>query len=216
MSRADDENVTLELDGETHEGILGLPRASPVGLVVFAHGSGSSRLSSRNHHVARILHDAGFATLMFDLLTESEDRVYENRFDIDLLSRRLVQASRWAAGQAQWAKVPQGFFGASTGAAAALRAAASDPATVRSVVSRGGRPDLAGDVLPEVRAPTLLIVGGEDTIVIRLNREAQARMTATCQLEVVPGATHLFEEPGTLDAAAQLATDWFRRWLTSD
>lgn len=216
MSRADEENVTLELDGEPHEGVLGLPPASPVGLVVFAHGSGSSRLSSRNHHVARILHNAGFATLMFDLLTESEDRVYENRFDIDLLSRRLVQASRWAAGQAQWAEVPQGFFGASTGAAAALRAAASDPATVRSVVSRGGRPDLAGDVLPEVRAPTLLIVGGEDAVVIRLNREAQARMTATCQLEVVPGATHLFEEPGTLDAAAQLATDWFRRWLTSN
>ncbi len=214
MSRADEKNVTLELDGEPHAGILGLPRASAAGLVVFAHGSGSSRLSSRNHYVAGILHDAGFATLMFDLLTETEDQVYANRFDIDLLSRRLVQASRWAVGQPQLANLPQGFFGASTGAAAALRAAASDPATVRTVVSRGGRPDLAGDVLPDVRAPTLLIVGGEDTVVIQLNREARARMTATCDLEIVPGATHLFEEPGTLDAAARLATDWFRRWLS--
>lgn len=216
MSHADEQTVILDLDGESHEGILGLPRETPAGLVVFAHGSGSSRLSPRNHFVAHTLHEAGFATLMFDLLTETEDRVYENRFDIDLLARRLVQASAWAAGQPRLAGLAQGMFGASTGAAAALRAAASDPATIRAVVSRGGRPDLAGDALPEVQAPTLLIVGGEDTVVIQLNREARARMTTTCELEIVPGATHLFEEPGTLDEAARLAGAWFRCWLAPD
>ena len=216
MSHADEQTVILDLDGESHEGILGLPRETPAGLVVFAHGSGSSRLSPRNHFVAHTLHEAGFATLMFDLLTETEDRVYENRFDIDLLARRLVQASAWATGQPRLTGLAQGMFGASTGAAAALRAAASDPATIRAVVSRGGRPDLAGDALPEVQAPTLLIVGGEDTVVIQLNREARARMTTTCELEIVPGATHLFEEPGTLDEAARLAGAWFRCWLAPD
>ena len=216
MSPADEQHVVLDLDGESHEGILGLPPETPSGLVIFAHGSGSSRLSPRNHFVAHTLHEAGFATLMFDLLTETEDRVYENRFDIDLLARRLVQASNWATAQPRLAGLAQGMFGASTGAAAALRAAASDPATIRAVVSRGGRPDLAGDALPEVQAPTLLIVGGEDTVVIQLNREARARMTTTCELEIVPGATHLFEEPGTLDEAARLAGAWFRCWLAPD
>ncbi|WP_017942472.1 MULTISPECIES: dienelactone hydrolase family protein [unclassified Thioalkalivibrio] len=213
MSRAEERNVTLVLDGQPHQGILGLP-GSPVGLVIFAHGSGSSRLSRRNRQVASTLQDSGMATLMFDLLTEEEDRTYANRFDIDLLGRRLVQACQWAAAQPSLAPLPLGLFGASTGAAAALRAAAAAPRTIQAVVSRGGRPDLAGDALDQVQSPTLLIVGGDDTTVIQLNRQAQARMRAGCELEIVPGASHLFEEPGTLEQAAGLAAAWFRRWLS--
>lgn len=217
MSNDNDNEQTVELilDGQPHEGILGLPE-QPVGLVVFAHGSGSSRLSPRNNFVARVLREAGLATLLFDLLTEEEDRVYETRFDIDLLAHRLVQSSEWIGQQAAIADLPRGYFGASTGAGAALKAAARQGDLIRAVVSRGGRPDLAGGDLPAVRAPTLLIVGGHDPQVIELNREAQAAMKATCELEIVPGATHLFEEPGTLEEAARLASDWFSRWLPSD
>ncbi len=205
-------NVEMRLGESLHEGILGLP-PEPRGLVVFAHGSGSSRHSSRNRFVAGRLQEAGFATLLFDLLSESEDQIYENRFDIALLAERLAQASGWVAGQPALSSLPQGYFGASTGAAAALKAAVQLPGTVEAVVSRGGRPDLAGESLGRVEAPTLLIVGGDDTQVIELNQWARERMRTTSELAIVPGATHLFEEPGTLDRAARLAADWFTRWL---
>ncbi|WP_018145530.1 MULTISPECIES: dienelactone hydrolase family protein [unclassified Thioalkalivibrio] len=212
MSRANEQSVDLALDGQVHQGILGVPE-TPIGLVVFAHGSGSSRLSPRNHQVARTLQASRIATLMFDLLTEGEDRTYANRFDIELLGRRLVQACQWAAAQPRLAPLPLGLFGASTGAAAALQAAAAAPETIRAVVSRGGRPDLAGAALPRVESPTLLIVGGDDTMVIQLNRQAQALMHARCELQIVPGASHLFEEPGTLEQAAELAAAWFSKCL---
>ena len=214
MTTDHERTVSMSLGGGIHEGMLGLPE-QPRGLVVFAHGSGSSRFSSRNRFVAGRLRQVGMATLLFDLLSEEEDRVYENRFDIDLLAERLAQASDWMAGQPELATLPQGYFGASTGAAAALKAAASRPDAIRAVVSRGGRPDLAGDALPRVEAPTLLIVGGADTQVIELNQWAQGRLRATCEMAIVPGATHLFEEPGTLAQAAELAADWFARWLAA-
>jgi putative phosphoribosyl transferase len=197
-------------------GDLRLP-SEARGLVVFAHGSGSSRHSPRNRMVAVSLNDAGFATLLFDLLTPAEERVddrtREYRFDIPLLAERLLAAGDAAAGRPDTAELPVGTFGASTGAAAALVAAASRPGEVRAVVSRGGRPDLAGDALPEVRAATLLIVGSHDPQVIELNHEAAARMTCEREIAIVPGATHLFEEPGTLEDVARLALDWFDRHL---
>ncbi len=214
MNADSKQNVKMQLGGAIHEGILGLP-PRPEGLVLFAHGSGSSRHSSRNQFVARQLREVGMATLLFDLLSESEDEVYENRFDIDRLTQRLAQASAWVAEQPELAELPQGYFGASTGAAAALKAAAQLPDSIRAVVSRGGRPDLAGDALPRVVAPTLLIVGGADTQVIELNQMARDRMQATTELAIVPGATHLFEEPGTLFQASRLAAEWFTRWLIS-
>jgi pimeloyl-ACP methyl ester carboxylesterase len=194
--------VELELAGVTAGGTLTEPREAR-GLVLFAHGSGSSRFSPRNHAVADVLHGAGLATLLLDLLPE--EGVVDRRFDIELLGERVTAAVDWA----QPRGLPVGLFGASTGAAAALVAAAERPDVVRAVVSRGGRPDLAGPALPLVRAPTLLIVGGADTVVLDLNREAMARLEAETRLEVVPGATHLFEEPGTLDRVAELARDWF-------
>jgi pimeloyl-ACP methyl ester carboxylesterase len=188
-----------------------------AGLVVFAHGSGSSRFSSRNRFVAKTLEDAGFATLLMDLLTKSEEaidfRTGEYRFDIPRLGHRVVAALDWAAGETAVSTLPLACFGASTGAAAALIAAAERPAQVRAVISRGGRPDLAGDVLPLVVAPTLLIVGGNDAPVIDMNRTAMHRMHAPVQLEIVPGATHLFEEPGTLERVATLAVRWCRLHL---
>lgn len=180
--------------------------------MLFAHGSGSSRFSPRNAFVAGELRRHGVATLLFDLLTEREDRTYRTRFDIELLTRRLVEAAAWVAKQRELRHFPLGLFGASTGAAAALRAAALDE-HVRAVVSRGGRPDLAGEALPRVRAATLLIVGGADDIVIELNREAYARLQCVKDLQIVPGATHLFEEPGTLEEVARLAARWFDRYL---
>lgn len=213
MTTDQERTVEMTLGGGLHEGILGLPDR-PRGLVVFAHGSGSSRHSSRNQFVAKQLREVGMATLLFDLLSEAEDRIYENRFDIALLAERLVEASGWVAEQPDLARLPQGYFGASTGAAAALKAAARMPDTIRAVVSRGGRPDLAGEALAQVAAPTLLIVGGADTQVIELNRWARERMQATSEMAIVPRATHLFEEPGTLFQAAQLAADWFTRWLS--
>lgn len=182
------------------------PRAN--GLVIFAHGSGSSRHSPRNRYVASVLTEAGLATLLFDLLTDEEETDRQNVFDIDLLARRLHGAIGWANAQSDLRPLPVGLFGASTGAAAALWAAAEPGAAVRAVVSRGGRPDLAANRLTWVQAPTLLIVGDRDTEVIRLNRAAQARLRCPNQLSLVPGATHLFEEPGTLPAAAQLARAW--------
>jgi putative phosphoribosyl transferase len=187
--------------------------------VIFAHGSGSSRKSPRNREVAATLQDRGLATLLFDLLTLDEEAVDRHtahlRFDIDFLAQRLVAATDWATGHAVLARLPLGYFGASTGAAAALVAAAERPADIAAVVSRGGRPDLAGPALGRVRAPTLLIVGGDDVVVIGMNERARALMRADVELRIVPGATHLFEEPGALEDVALLASDWFARYLAS-
>lgn len=205
--------VRIPVDGVVLDGDLVAPRGA-TGLVLFAHGSGSSRRSPRNRHVASVLHDAGVATLLFDLLTTDEERVDsltgQLRFDIELLAGRLTGATDWLRAAPDARAWRLGYFGASTGAAAALVAAARRPDDVAAVVSRGGRPDLAGDALPLVEAPTLLIVGGADEEVLELNREAAARMACIRRLEVVPGATHLFEEPGALDQVAKLATRWFR------
>ena len=178
-------------------------------VVLFAHGSGSSRHSSRNRFVAGVLNRAGLGTLLFDLLTVDEERNRANVFDIELLAQRLVVATRWIREQPQVSEAGIGYFGASTGAAAALWAASEQGAGVAAIVSRGGRPDLAGPRLAEVVAPTLLIVGGNDDVVLELNRRARARMRCQTALEIVPGATHLFEEPRTLAVAAELARDWF-------
>ena len=185
-----------------------------AGIVVFAHGSGSSRHSPRNRHVARVLNDAGLGTLLFDLLTPDEERDRANVFDIGLLAGRLAEVTGWLRAQPSLASTAIGYFGASTGAAAALRAAADPGAGIAAVVSRGGRPDLARPRLAAVTAPTLLIVGGRDEVVLDLNRRAQAELRCQNHLAVVPGASHLFEEPGTLDTAAALARDWFIRHLT--
>ena len=198
------------------EGNLGIPEEAR-GVVAFAHGSGSSRHSPRNRYVARILRNAGLATLLFDLLTadeETEDmETAKLRFDIGLLARRLIAATDWLKENAGTRKLGIGYFGASTGAAAALIAAAERPAIVSAIVSRGGRPDLAGKALPRVKAPTLLIVGGRDFLVIDINQEALANISAEKKLVVVAGATHLFEEPGALEEVARLAADWFTSHL---
>jgi dienelactone hydrolase len=199
------------------EGNLSLPEAAR-GIVLFAHGSGSSRHSPRNRFVARSLQETSLATLLIDLLTPEEEAVDIHtahlRFDIELLAERLTGATRWLMRQREATDLRIGYFGASTGAGAALLAAAHMPDAVAAVVSRGGRPDLAGSALPLVRAPTLLIVGGEDTAVIRLNREAFDRLAlADKELRIVPGASHLFEEPGTLEEVARLAGEWFGRYL---
>ncbi len=202
-------------DGWLHADMV-LP-ADPTGLVVFAHGSGSSRHSPRNRYVARTLQARGLATVLADLLTEDEEAVDRQlghlRFDIARLGRRTIAIVDWFDRQQDFADLPLGLFGASTGAAAALVAAAERPETVSAVVSRGGRPDLAGPALARVVAPTLLLVGSRDEPVIEMNREAQRQMTAVAQLEVVPGATHLFEEPGTLELVAARAGEWFERYL---
>ena len=202
---------TVWLDGD-----LGSP-LEPRGLILFAHGSGSSRHSPRNQRVARALEQGGFATLLIDLLTRSEEAVDRRtghlRFDIELLSRRLVAIVDWLRQRRETMALPIGLFGASTGGAAALVAAATRPGDIEAVVSRGGRPDLASLALPRVTAPTLLIVGSLDATVIELNREAMARMTCEVVLDLVPGATHLFEEPGTLERVAELAAIWFARYL---
>jgi pimeloyl-ACP methyl ester carboxylesterase len=197
----------VELDGE-----LALPAKAP-GLVLFAHGSGSSRHSPRNQFVAGVLRQAGLGTLLFDLLTVQEEQAETPtrhlRFNIGLLAERLATVTRWALDQATTRDIPVGFFGASTGAAAALVAAARLGESVGAVVSRGGRPDLAGDALEQVRAPTLLIVGGEDRAVLPLNERAYERLNCEKALRIVPGASHLFEEPGTLEIVARMAAEWF-------
>lgn len=182
--------------------------------MVFAHGSGSSRRSPRNRYVAGVLNRAGLVTLMFDLLTPAEETDRANVFDIGLLARRLVDVTGWLATQPDTAALPVGYFGASTGAGAALVAAADPKVKVAAVVSRGGRPDLAGASLKNVRSPTLLVVGECDELVLELNRQAQAAIPAECELAVIPRATHLFEEPGTLERVAALARDWFVAHLT--
>jgi pimeloyl-ACP methyl ester carboxylesterase len=206
--------VEIPLDGVVHLGNLAVP-ANALGLVLFAHGSGSSRLSPRNRYVAGVLQQHRLGTLLFDLLTAREDEVYATRFDIELLTCRLLEAARWAQAEPALRSLPLGFFGASTGAAAALRAAARLGGPVRAVVSRGGRPDLAMEELPQVTAPTLLIVGGYDDAVIGMNRAAYANLACVRQLKIIPGATHLFEEPGTLEQAALAAAGWFVRYLSA-
>jgi dienelactone hydrolase len=199
------------LDGDLH-----VPQECS-GLVIFAHGSGSGRFSPRNRRVAHALESAGFATLLLDLLTRAEEAVdaytREYRFDIERLGRRVVAAVDWTIQRPELRDFRIGYFGASTGAAAALIAAAERPDQTAAVVSRGGRPDLAGSALRVVRAPTLLIVGGDDAPVIQLNEEARGQMRTTVRLEIVPGATHLFEEPGALEEVQRLAIDWFRHYL---
>ena len=205
------ETIVLPVASDQIAGDLRVP-VNAMGLVVFAHGSGSSRFSTRNRAVATVLEERQLGTLLVDLLTSEEERIdartAEYRFDIPRLGGRVVQACDWLRSRSDLATLPVGTFGASTGAAAALIAAAARPDHVRAVVSRGGRPDLAGDALSIVKAPTLLIVGERDYEVIALNRAAMSRMHAPAKLEIVPGATHLFEEPGTLSIAATLAADW--------
>ena len=207
-----DEEVEVVAGAVHLGGHLVVPEGA-TGVVIFAHGSGSSRHSPRNRFVADVLNRAGLATLLFDLLTRAEEADRAKVFDIALLGRRLVAVTAWLGGREEARGLAVGYFGASTGAGAALWAAAEPDAEVAAVVSRGGRPDLAGSRLPAVRAPTLLIVGGNDVVVVELNREARARLTCESRLAVVPGATHLFEEPGTLEGAAGLARDWFRGHL---
>lgn len=205
--------VHIPADAAKLDGDLILP-PSVKGVVLFAHGSGSSRFSPRNTYVASILQKAGIGTLLFDLLTSEEDQDYETRFDITLLTRRLLAATAWLREQPQTRELSLGYFGASTGAAAALQAAAQPGNKISAVVSRGGRPDLAGEMaLRKVKAPTLLIVGGEDTVVIGLNQQAYALLDCTKEMSIVPGATHLFEEPGTLEQAARKAAGWFMQYL---
>jgi dienelactone hydrolase len=203
----------------TLEGNLSLPEGAR-GIVLFAHGSGSSRLSPRNRYVAQLLNQARLATLLVDLLTAEEEaldlRTAQLRFDIGLLAERLVGVTDWLLQDPETRQLQIGYFGASTGAAAALVSAAERPEVVGAIVSRGGRPDLAGPLLPQVRAPTLLIVGGNDLQVIELNRAALAQLRCEKQLVIVPGATHLFEEPGALDEMARLARQWFQRYLAHE
>jgi putative phosphoribosyl transferase len=210
------ESVRIEVGRVSVDGDMHLP-PRPAGLVIFAHGSGSSRFSRRNRAVASALEQAGFGTLLLDLLTQAEDAVDEHtaeyRFDIPLLGQRVIGAVDWADSRSDLRPLPLALFGASTGAAAALVAAAVRPKRTKAVISRGGRPDLAGHALSQVEAPTLLIVGGNDLQVIDMNRNALRRMRAPVALEIVPGATHLFEEPGTLEQVARLAADWCRRHL---
>ena len=209
----DQQDIAIRIDDLELEGTVAIPQRAS-GLVMFAHGSGSSRFSPRNRHVAEVLHKRGLATLLFDLLTEEEERIdavdATLRFDIDMLSERLVAATDAIVRTGRARGLPLGYFGGSTGAAAALIAAARRPAQISAIVSRGGRPDLAASALALVRAPTLMIVGGADAWVLQMNREAAARMTAPCEVAVVPGATHLFEEPGALDEVARLAGEWFQ------
>ena len=207
-----EKEVNISVNGISLPGTLVLPDQAQ-GIVIFAHGSGSSRFSPRNRFVAEVLHKAGIGTLLFDLLTQEEDQVYENRFNIDLITERLVKATEWLAGQEEARDVPFGYFGASTGAAAALKGAARLGGRLSAVVSRGGRPDLAMADLPQVQSPTLLIVGGLDYQVLDLNRQALDKLQADKHLEIIPGATHLFEEPGTLEQAADAAAAWFKENL---
>jgi pimeloyl-ACP methyl ester carboxylesterase len=213
---ADQQDITIPVGDIALEGSLAFPRGA-AGLVIFAHGSGSSRHSPRNRRVASQLHERGLATLLFDLLTAGEERVdavdATLRFDVELLAERLVLATDSVVAGGRSRGLPIGYFGGSTGAAAALIAAARRPARISAVVSRGGRPDLASGSLASVRAPTLFIVGGADTWVLQANRDAAAQMIAPHRVEVVPGAGHLFEEPGALDQVARLAGSWFAQHL---
>lgn len=209
--------VRIPVGNRLLDGDLTLPDSGPSGIVLFAHGSGSSRHSTRNRFVARVLNETGLATLLLDLLTPEEERedmqTGHLRFDISLLADRLVAAIDWISAQKETSGLAVGIFGASTGGGAALVAAARVPDHIAAVVSRGGRPDLAGAALADVKAPTLLIVGGDDVPVIGMNRDAERRMTAEREIRIVPGASHLFEEPGALEVVAEHARDWFHHHL---
>lgn len=211
-----DENISksvhIPADSVVLEGDLGIPRGAQA-LVIFAHGSGSSRHSKRNKYVAQVLRETGLGTLLFDLLTKEEDTIYENRFNIPLLTKRLLSTTRWVREQTLTKKLKIGYFGASTGAAAALIAAIDPAAGISAIVSRGGRPDLAERALEHVQSPTLFIVGGDDYVVIELNQQAHKLMKAEKELRIIPGASHLFEEPGTLEEVAHLAAEWFKKHL---
>ncbi|MFO1431611.1 MAG: dienelactone hydrolase family protein [Candidatus Competibacteraceae bacterium] len=214
---ADEETtVQIPVSKVTLNGNLTIP-PDAKGIVLFAHGSGSSRFSPRNTRVAQDINQAGIATLLIDLLTAEEEKIDkitgEFRFNIDLLAERVVEATQWLRKNPATRHLAVGYFGASTGSAAALIAAAKLPELVKAVVSRGGRPDLAAESLPQVKVPTLLIVGGDDSVVIEMNREAMKRMVSEKRLEIVPGATHLFEEPGKLEHVSTLAVDWFSKYL---
>lgn len=203
--------VKIKIGSLVLEGDLQIPK-NAIGLILFAHGSGSGRLSPRNNFVASILRKANLGTLLFDLLTEEEDKIYENRFDISLLTERLLAATKWVKSNPETQNLTIGFFGASTGVAAALEAAAKT-SEIGAIVSRGGRPDLAMGILNKVTSPTLLIVGGNDEGVLELNKKALANLTCVKKMEIIPGATHLFEEPGALEEVARLATLWFNKYF---
>ncbi len=217
MASVHEKLVRVKIGKMILEGNLTIPKSSEA-IVLFAHGSGSSRHSPRNQYVAGLLQEAGLSTLLIDLLTVAEERVdaytMHLRFDIGLLAQRLAGATEWLVDNEGTRHLNIGYFGASTGAAAALVAATRHPDIIRAIVSRGGRPDLAGPSLPHVKAPTLLIVGGDDTPVIELNEQAREQMRTECKIVIVPGATHLFEEPGKLEEVAKLATEWFTKYLT--
>jgi putative phosphoribosyl transferase len=205
--------IDIPLSSVILKGDLVIPE-KPIGIVIFSHGSGSSRFSSRNRMVAELIQKHNIATFLFDLLTEKEDQIYENRFNIDLLTSRLIETTEWLMENKNIKGLPVGFFGASTGAASALRAAAYFGETVKAVVSRGGRPDMAITELPMVTAPTLLIVGGLDVPVIGMNKMAFDELQSVKEMKIIPGATHLFEEPGKLLEVADLATAWYKKYLT--
>ncbi len=212
MGTTKSKGVSIQLDGLTLKGDLYIPK-EPIGIVIFSHGSGSSRLSPRNKHVAKVLQKKGLATLLFDLLTEDEDQFYRMRFNIDLLTLRLIDVTQFLQQQEHTKDLPIGYFGASTGAASALRAAAFFGKDIKAVVSRGGRPDLALKDMYKVASPTLLIVGGQDDMVIELNQKAYKKLDCEKKLAIVSGATHLFKEPGTLEEVAQLSAEWFAEHL---
>jgi len=204
--------VRIPINGVNLEGSLAIPE-TPKGIVIFSHGSGSSRRSPRNNFVAKVLFDADIATLLFDLLTEEEDEIYETRFNIPLLTERLKIATKWITEQKETGKMKIGYFGASTGAASALQAAAALGDQIKAVVSRGGRPDMAMQYLSDVKSPTLLIVGGWDEPVINMNQAALVQLNCEKKMEIVPEATHLFEEDGKIEEAAKLAKEWFTKYL---
>ena len=206
------EEISIPLSSVTLNGELVLPE-NAMGIVVFSHGSGSSRFSPRNKMVGELIQQHGLGTLLFDLLTEEEDRIYENRFNIDLLVSRLIEATEWLINNKETKKFPVAYFGASTGAASALRAAAYFGKKIRAVVSRGGRPDLALNSLPMVTAPTLLIVGQLDVPVIQMNKQAFDQLHCIKEMKIIPGATHLFEEPGKLTVVADLAIAWYKEYF---
>ena len=208
-------DIQIKIDNIALYGILSIPKGAH-GIILFAHGSGSSRFSPRNMFVAEELQEAGLATLLIDLLTEEEDEIYETRFDIDLITQRLIDVTSWVQKQPETKSLKLGYFGASTGAAAALKAAAKLVSQISAVVSRGGRPDLAAEVLGKVKSPTLLIVGGNDFGVIELNEDAYKKLKCVKELEIIPGATHLFEEEGKLEWVAKYAADWFDKFLVEE
>ncbi len=212
---AQHKEVAITIGNKILKGQLNVPPAA-MGLILFSHGSGSSRHSPRNTYVASVLEENGLATFLFDLLTETEDRRYENRFDIDLLTERLIEVTNWVTAEPTTSALPLCYFGASTGAASALRAAAYFGSRIKAVVSRGGRPDLALQQIPEVASPTLLIVGGWDHQVIELNNQAYQRLRCPRRMEIIPEASHLFEEPGKLEEVALKSLQWFTKWLINN